>query len=161
MVRTLFPTIALILLASGCSPARDADRQQRASNDSMPSAGPVAEHSQSENTIPLSMRGLWRPVTSAGRVDAGPDCSGPTLRIDVDRLAYPYLDALLESIDQISADYLRATFSARVGGRIERYDRTMAVSADEARLTIRGTDAAGERTIERYRRCSQPVAAQQ
>jgi len=112
-----------------------------------------------QNMIPLSMRGLWRPITAAGRVDAGADCSGPTLRIDDDRLVYPYLDALIESIDQISADYLRATFVARVGGRIEQYDRVMAVNADETRLTIRGTDAAGDRTVERYRRCSRTMGA--
>jgi hypothetical protein len=145
-------TIVLLSVAiGGCGTSPEAGHQQIADNgyDNQATGGDY----DAENVIPLAIRGLWRPVaTESPRAEQG--CAGPILRIDDDRLAYPYVDALLESIDQISSDYLRATFTIRSGGRVERHVRTLAVSEDDDRLTIRGIDAAGQKTIERYRRCS-------
>lgn len=118
-----------------------------------------------ENEIPLAMRGAWTPVAAgsgaaaAGAAQAVARCAGPVLRVDDDRLAYPYADALLETIDQISADYLRGTFTMHVDDHIERYPRVLAVDAHGTRLTIRGTKPDGTATVERYRRC-QPDESQ-
>ena len=88
------------------------------------------------------------------------------LRITDDTMTDRDGAALIESIDQISADYLRATFAVRRGGQIARTRRTLYLTEDGQRLTIRTPAVAGDAVgngagsgdaatiTTRYRRCS-------
>ncbi|TPG15574.1 hypothetical protein [Sphingomonas oligophenolica] len=122
-----------------------------------PAAG-ASERPASESKIPVAIRGTW----AKSERDAAPtaaDCAdnytnaGRVVRIEVDRIGYFETSALLESIDQISADYLRATFTERVGDSVSHSTLTLAVEDDGTRLTIRGPDSPGARSVTRYRRC--------
>jgi hypothetical protein len=113
--------------------------------------GPV-----SENVIPLVMRGHWRridqqPSATISCADADP---GNVIAIDRDTINDGGTRALLESIDQISRDYMRATFEERRGSRAVRHQRTLNVDDRGDRLTLRGRNDDGEAFIDHYRRCS-------
>ena len=115
--------------------------------------GPV-----SENYIPLVMRGHWRRIgTTPGATKPCADAPpGNVVHIDRDTLETAGSSALLRSIDQISRDYLRATFEQRRGSHTIHYQRTLNVDDRGDRLTLRGKDDRGETFIDHYQRCSIP-----
>lgn len=118
----------------------------------------VSERPASENKIPMAIRGDWKKVERETTA-ATPDCSntyanaGRVVHIDADRIGFFETSALLVSIDQISSDYLRATFAERVGSHVSRSIRTLDVDDDGMRLAMRSTDQRGTRVVERYQRC--------
>jgi hypothetical protein len=129
----------------------------------------TGERAESENTIPLALRGDW-VADATGDCRAASPPAAARLRITDDTVTDRDGAAVIESIDQISADYLRATFAVRRGGQIARTRRTLYLTEDGQRLTIRtpavAGDAAGNgagkgagngdaaRITTRYRRCS-------
>jgi PAS domain-containing protein len=103
----------------------------------------AGERAESENAIPLALRGDW-VADATGDCRAASPRAAAMLRITDDTVTDRDGAALIVSIDQISADYLRATFAVRRGGQIARTRRTLYLPEDGQRLTIRIPAVAGD-----------------